>query len=291
MHDLGTHDAFDHQNLVNSHFDSVSSYWAEVYERNDDINALIFQERLALVLELVNSVALPRHKRVMEIGCGAGHATVALAGAGYVVDAIDAVQAMADAAHARAAQAGLASRVSSGLGDIHKLAFPDGTFGLVLAIGVLPWLTTMDEAVREIGRVLEPGGYAIVSVENRWGLPQLVEPFTNPVLSPAKALVKNILRHCGRRKGPALNHTTAKREFDALLHDAGLDKLAGVTLGFGPFTVFNRELLPPSMGLGVHYFLQGLADRRVPVIRSSGHQYIVLARKHDGTPSPPATLA
>ena len=291
MHNLGTHDALGHQKLVNSHFDKVSSYWAEIYERDDDVNAVIYQERLELVLGLVNSVALPRHRRVMEIGCGAGHATVALAEAGYRIDAIDAIQAMADATRARAARAGLASRVTSGLGDIHKLAFPDETFGLVLAIGVLPWLASMDKPVREIGRVLEPGGYAIVTVDNRWGLLQFVEPFTNPPLSPAKNLLKKLLRQFGRRKGAGLIRTTSMRECDALLRGAGLDKLVGVTLGFGPFTLFNHELLPPAMGLRVHRFLQRLADRRVPVIRSSGSQYIVLTRKRDKARFPPAKQA
>ena len=103
MHNLGVHDALDHEKLVNSQFDIVSSYWAEVYERDDDVNAAIYQQRLKLVLGLVDSVALPRHRRVMELGCGASHAPVALAGAGYRVDAIDAVQATADATRARAA--------------------------------------------------------------------------------------------------------------------------------------------------------------------------------------------
>jgi ubiquinone/menaquinone biosynthesis C-methylase UbiE len=286
MHDLGSDPDLDHQKLVNSHFDTVSSYWAKVYERDDDVNAAIFQQRLKLVLELVNSVALPRHRRVMEIGCGAGHATVALAGAGYRVDAIDAVQAMVDATRARAVEAGLASRVTSGVGDIRELGFPDETFGLVLAIGVLPWLASMEKPVREICRVLEAGGYAIVSVVNRWGLRQFVEPFTNPLLSPAKDLAKNVLRQCGRSKSAALIRTTAMRECDALLGCAGLDKLAGVTLGFGAFTLFNHEFLPPSMGLRVHRFLQGLADRKVPVIRSSGSEYVVLTRKRDKARSP-----
>jgi SAM-dependent methyltransferase len=288
MHDLRGYDALDHQKLVNSHFGAVSSYWAEVYERNDDVFAAIYQERLKLVLDQVNGIALPRHRRVMEIGSGAGHATVALAGAGYRVDAIDAVQAMVDATRARAAEAGLASRVTSGLGDIHELGFPDETFGLVLAIGVLPWVASMERPIREICRVLEPGGYAIVSAINRWALLKLVEPFANPLLSPAKDLVKNVLRQFGWSKSPTLLRTTSMRECDALLRAAGLDKLAGVTLGFGRFTIFNHELLPPSMGMRVHRFLQGLADRRVPIIRSSGLEYVVLTRKRDKARSPPA---
>ena len=72
--------------------------------------------------------------------------------------------------------------------------------------------------------------------------------------------------------------------------DAGGPR-ARVTLGVGPFTLYNHELLPPSIGLRVHRFLQGLADRRVRVIRSSGSQYTVLTRKRDKARFPPAKLA
>jgi SAM-dependent methyltransferase len=265
-------EAAEHQKRVNAHFKRVSSYWAEVYQRDDDVDAVIFQERLDLVLRLVKGIGLPPDAPVLEIGCGAGHATLALAKLGYIVDAIDTVGAMAQATRSRAAEAGLAARVRSGIGDIRALSFECETFSLVLAIGVLPWLTSIEEPLREISRVLKPGGHAIVSVDNRWGLRQFLEPFTNPILRTARQMVR-------RGKAGPLNRTTAIRGCDASLRRAGLEKREGVTLGFGPFTCFGHELLPAASGLKVHRILQGLADRNVPGIRSGGYQYVVLTRK------------
>jgi len=279
MQSPSAHESMRHQKLVNSHFTEVASYWAEVYQRGDDVDAVIFQERLSVVLELVERIGLPRHARLLEIGCGAGYTTAALARLGYVVDAIDAVDAMVEATRSLAAKVGLATRVTSTRGDVHALPFPDATFGLVVAIGVLPWLPSMEKPVEEICRVLRPGGCSIVSVDNRWGLRQFVEPFTNPLLMPAKELAKGIARPFRRGKAGALNHTTSRRQCDALLRASGMEKLEGVTLGFGPLRFFNREMLPNPVGLKLHRWLQGLADRDVPLLRGGGYQYLVLARK------------
>jgi SAM-dependent methyltransferase len=279
MQSPSAYEPMRHQKLVNSHFTQVASYWAEVYQRGDDVNAVIFRERLRVVLELVERIGLPRHARVLEIGCGAGYTTAALAGLGYAVDAIDAVEAMVDATCALAAKVGLATRVTSAIGDVHALPFPDATFGLVVAIGVLPWLPSTEKPVREICRVLRPGGCAILSVDNRWGLRQFVEPFTNPLLMPAKEVAKGIAWPFRRGRAGALNHTTSRRQCDALLRANGMEKLEGVTLGFGPFSFFNRAMLPNPVGLKLHRWLQDLADRDVPLLRAGGYQYLVLARK------------
>jgi hypothetical protein len=64
-----------------------------------------------------------------------------------------------------------------------------------------------------------------------------------------------------------------------LLNAAGLEKLDGITLGFGPFTFFGHHLLPDDVGLGMHRMLQRLVQQQFPVLRSLGSQYIVFARK------------
>jgi SAM-dependent methyltransferase len=264
------------QKVVDAHFAAAASYWAGVYEQCDT-DAIIFQRRLASVIELVQGIALPARSRVLEIGSGAGYASVALARLGHVVDAIDPVPTMREATRSRAIAAGFGDSVRTGPGEINALPFVDARFALVVAMGVLPWLPSIDQAVREICRVLRADGHAIVTVDNRWGLRQFVEPYTNPLLRPAKALMKRALR---RRRAPrAVAHSISIAEFGARLRAHGLEPVGGLTVGFGGFTVFNRALLPGWLDLRVHDLLQRAADRGLPLVRSSGSQHVVLARR------------
>lgn len=284
MESLGDYQATGHQTLVNSHFDRAASYWAEVYERDDDVDAIVYQDRLRRVLDLVDWLDLAPLTPALEIGSGAGHATVALAERGFVVDAVDAVHTMVEATRELAVKAGLAEQVTCGLADIQTLPFPDETFGLVVAMGVLPWLPSIAAPLREISRALRPGGWAIVTVDNRWGLRQVAEPYTNPLLRPTKLAIKSALQPFRRKRERVLTHSISIGKCDAMLAGAGLKKVAGVTLGFGPFSFFHHALLPRSTALTVHRRLQGLADRGVPLLSSIGAQYIVLARKSGGPP-------
>jgi trans-aconitate methyltransferase len=105
----------DEQELVNSHFDKAASYWAQVYERNDDLQSLFFQKRLRILLELVKRVGLAPQE-CFDVGCGPGHTTVAFAKRGYVVDTIDSIQVMVDATRGRALKANVECRVRRNLG-------------------------------------------------------------------------------------------------------------------------------------------------------------------------------
>ncbi len=272
----------DEQKLVNSYFDEVASYWGELYE-GSGVQEFVHQERLRIVLDLVDRIGLPASTRVLEVGCGAGMATVALGKKGYAVEATDTVQAMVDSTRQRAIKAGLQSRVRSSLEDVHSLSFPDRAFGLVVAMGVLPWLPSIEKPMLEMSRVLQPAGYLIVTVDNRRGLRWFLDPLTNPLLRPAKEMAKRALQRLGLM-GPAVRpHLTSARECDAALRAAGLRKVEGVTLGFGPFSLLKHQLLPNSVGLTVHRRLQALADRGFPGLRSAGSQSIVLARKRATT--------
>jgi SAM-dependent methyltransferase len=275
---LSRGETVNEQATVNSYFEKVASYWAEVYERNDDLHGVVFQERLRILLELVGKIALPRQARVLEIGCGAGYATVAMARLGYFVDAIDAARAMVDLTRNRTINSGLQSRVRGSVADVSSLSFPDETFGLVVAMGVLGWVPSMTKAMQEICRVLRPGGYLILGVENRWGLRQFLDPFENPLLGPVKELAARVLRRSEREVPRVRRRSSSIRAYDAMLDAHHLEKLEGITFGFGPLTVFGYQLIPYPVGLKVHRGLQALAHRS-PVVRSVGALYTVLGRK------------
>ena len=282
MQALGSEPAAGHQGLVDSHFRAAAPYWADIYERDGDVDAAIYRQRLRTVLALAEQIALPERSRVLEIGSGAGYATLAFARAGHAIDAIDAIATMVEATRARVAQAGLAASVNCRLGDIHALDFPDGAFRLVVAMGVLPWLPSIERPLHEMSRVLRPGGYALVTVDNCWGLRQMLEPYTSPFLHPAKQAAKAVLAPFRQKRIRALTHSISIPRCDASFRAAGLDKVLGVTIGFGPFTVFNHAALRADTGLRLHRRLQALADRGVPVLRSGGSQYVIFWRESAG---------
>lgn len=280
-------DTIDEQKSVNSYFAGTASFWAEAYERDNDLNALIYQERLRILLGLVKTLDLSRQERVLEVGCGAGQAAIALAKLGYEVDAIDAIQLMVEATRDRAVECGVESRVRTNLGDVGDLSFPDERFGLVVAQDVLPWLPSSEKPMKEMCRVLRPLGYLILTVGNSWGLPQFLDPFANPFLRPTRQLAKRvILKVLGLSevRRPRWRPTSI-RNCDALLYANRLEKLNGITFGFGPLTIFGYPLLPHSLGVKLHLRLQALANRRVPVFRSTGTFYTVLGRKKDSASS------
>ncbi len=95
----------------------------------------------------------------------AGLTTIALARFGYVVDAIDSSEGMVERALRGAIEADLGDRVKVLRGNANSLAFEDGVFDLVLAIGVIPWLESPGPAAREMARVVKPGGTVVIADE------------------------------------------------------------------------------------------------------------------------------
>src|SRR5690348_9434781 len=92
------------QRHVNRFFDASAPYWDDVY-RGDSLQDVIYQQRQAAVLEYVEQSELPPRATALEIGCGAGHLTLALAERGLRVVATDASQAMVDVTARRAQEA------------------------------------------------------------------------------------------------------------------------------------------------------------------------------------------
>jgi ubiquinone/menaquinone biosynthesis C-methylase UbiE len=270
-----------YQERVNSYFDSRSSYWAEIYNTRN-VEGVIHQQRMAVVLEWINSLELPKQSRILEVGCGAGFTTVELAQRGYVVDAIDSSDAMVERAHQGVVESGVGDRVRVFPGNVNALGFEDDSFALVLAMGVLPWLESPHPAVREMARVVKPGGYVITNSDNLMRLNYLIDPLGNPALAPLRRLLKRVLERAGLRKPRVesdLVHMYTTSYMDRVFSQNRLEVVKAFTLGFGPFSFLGRKLFPDSTGIRLHHRLQTLADRGVIGIRSTGSQYLILARK------------
>lgn len=106
-----------------------------------------------------------RGLRVLEIGCGMGTDGAQFAKAGADYTGIDLTDAAVELARKRFQVSGLKGEFH--VADAERLDFPEASFDLVYSHGVLHHTPDIEAAVREIHRVLKPGGRAMVMLYHR----------------------------------------------------------------------------------------------------------------------------
>jgi len=131
------------------------------YGASEDIEAGL--KEWAMLKEHLNQYGLKQRSCCVEIGCGAGRLTNALA------EEFDSVQAL-DVSPDRLEQAGKvpnAAKVRFHLVDAPKIPLPDATCDLCISTHVLQHVASVhavESYLREMARVLRPGGGILIHV-------------------------------------------------------------------------------------------------------------------------------
>jgi ubiquinone/menaquinone biosynthesis C-methylase UbiE len=113
---------------------------------------------------LTEAVGLGPGQQLLDVGCGFGRPAIRFAqrtGADVVGVNVSAEQVAT--ARRLAAEAGGTDRVRFEVADANALPYPDDSFDAVWAVEVLMYLPDRLRALREIHRVLRPGGRFVLS--------------------------------------------------------------------------------------------------------------------------------
>jgi ubiquinone/menaquinone biosynthesis C-methylase UbiE len=155
---------------------------------------------------------------LLDCGCGVGSITLDLAervAPGHVIG-IDQDEGQLKIARANAAQRGL-TNVSFEQGDVYALRFENQSFDAVLAHTLLYHLSDQVGALRELRRVLKPGGVAAVS-DDDWST--IVYSPDHPLMRKAVDLATRVIQHNGGNPFYA-------RHLRRLMLEAGFTKADG----------------------------------------------------------------
>ena len=157
-------------------------------------------------------------REVLEVGCGAGVDLIRFARGGARVTGVD----LADSAIRLARQNFRHQRLAARLlvADGERLPFADDQFDFVFAHGVVQYTANDRRLVREVRRVLRPGGEAVFQVYNRLSW-----------LNALSKLMKVDLEH---EEAPVLRKYSQREFRDAI------DGFSEVRLVFERFPVISR---------------------------------------------------
>lgn len=254
---------------VREDFDRKASEWASLYEPPRDFRAYNFHTRLRTVVELLK----PSDGVVLDIGCGTGDFIPHALERFRKVIGVEVSAEMARRCLDRFGREIQEGRVLVCQGDIEGLSLPDACLQGIICVGVLEYLLRPDAALREMSRVLEPGGYLITTVPNA-ASPFVAADRVSKIVRRAGSRLYRHLSGRPRDDGSYRHGYFAPWDLDRRLRQAGLeiDHRAYATFGsfmysnYIPFSVALSEAFDPlrHRALGViaaNYIVRAVRPR------------------------------
>ena len=248
-----------------------ANYWNDFYRNPSNLFEHMMVQRRDYAHKYIRD-HFDTSTRVLDLGCGAGVLSEKLVESGYRISCADASVDMVNLCR---------ERLSRYAADTHtvveanclQLPFPDGSFDLVVSMGMFGYFDEVTQALREIHRVLRPGGTLMLSVRNPnnqyvFDLGKLVRmpfrlvgalyrkltkkrpqgPSIKPSSAPPKALSvpDDGFRIRMFQNPPPLIKGVRQRNYQ-LVHFDGL--------GYGPLAIMEKELLSPRASIRLSDFL------------------------------------
>ena len=239
---------------------AASSWWDErgpLYALHPSVNTA----RLEYVLATLECQLGSGSRRVLDLGCGGGFVSEALAARGFEVCGVDPSQASIEVARAHALESQLNIDYRPGYGE--NLPLPDASVDAVCCLDVLEHVNDFRAVLSEVVRVLRPGGVLIFdtinrTLKSRFVIAFLLQDFPLTRLAPKRLHDPRLFITPSELSLALTHHGMETLELVGigpsaglwrLARDMGLCKLGKIT----PAEAFRRSKVSLSADLSVSY--------------------------------------
>lgn len=230
--------------------------------------------RFAPQLTIASDMLRGEHGRTLDIGCGTGSAFPMLRARKFEVVGIDYSPRMVAFAKQRYADD---RGIQVSRGDAEFLPFATASFDAVTCLGVFESLPDYIPALREIARVLRPGGLLVLSIPNRISPYHITHDVAQATVFRAWKAVKPMLSRRGSAMvfAPSMpRHLCIPWRLRAELARCGL---APERDAYTNFLVYPLDLVWPRANAALSRLLTRMSVVRI--VASTGCQYMVAARR------------
>ena len=249
---------------VSGGFDRQASYYSD--ERGE---SPWFQAQVKIALEMLPS----GRGLVLDLGCAAGAEIQPLLDRGFGVVGADYSAEMLRFAHER-------YRVSSGVRlcrtDAESLPFASGSFDHIVCLGVFEYLSSYELCLKEIHRVLRPGGLVVISVPTSVSLDRISHTICRSTALPLWRAMKRILgRRTSGQQGARRWNLCNPWKFPQTLRDHGFMPESSAYSGF---LLFPLGQVWPKAERRLFWAMERFSRSRV--LGWTLSQYLVSAKKN-----------
>jgi ubiquinone/menaquinone biosynthesis C-methylase UbiE len=212
-------------------FNVWSSTWDSWYRNKpSSIYHADLQQRLQVAsgMLLKARAMLPGSIAVVDVGCGTGNGTQAIASDDLTIYATDLASGMVHKAREQH------PHIRVCVADAVKMPFRSKSFHLVMSLGTLEYIPLHMDALREFRRILQPGGILILSIPNRASLFRKLQRLGKTLTSALKWHTEWSSMDETTSKPYAYYHVSWNaREMSHLLMNAGFEVKERQTCTFG----------------------------------------------------------
>ncbi len=285
------------QNLcVKKYFDQNENWLGAIYETSGDPHALGVRRRKEYIINMLDKSLTLKHGYAVDIGCGPGAYIYEIEKRGFKVFGIDLSTEMLK--HCAKNLNMRNDSVKLLCADSSNLPFSGELFNLVLSIGVLQYVVSIEKAIQELNRITAEYGFVVICFENIISFSNLGFYVRN---SLSKMLSNNKANNAANKNSEKsllsnwfLNNVKVPHRyklynpywFEKIMQDNNFKKVNSITYGY-PFKALRKMKIIPKQVIS--YFEksieQFLHKTRIPVLSYSGEFYIGLFQKANNSNS------
>lgn len=159
--------------------------WDMPYRYPSDRRSFEWVERQELALESLTKLLSPP-ARVLEFGCGTGHASMTLAQKSYEVVCTDLSQPMIDRATQNFKDKGLQGVFLTS--SVEKIPLEIGKFDGIFSLGVMDYVFDLTGTLHHLNQLLHPGGLLLFTISN-------LNSFYGRIEDPLKQMIFQASHH------------------------------------------------------------------------------------------------